>query len=297
MKKVENVVCPFCGCLCDDLVVYVEDNRIAKVERGCEISRTKFLTINEERIAKPYIVINGEKKEVSLEEAVEKAADILANARRPVLYGWSSTSNEAIRRGIELAELVGGVIDNTSSVCHGPTILAEQLQGIPTCTLGEVKNRADLVIFWGCNPLEAHPRHMARYSAFVKGFFTPEGRKGRKIVVVDVRKTATAKVADYFVQVKPGMDYELICAIRMAVMDKEIEVDEKFAYVFGLWTADKCSTAKGIVGIRSKNRELLEFAANFFKSLGLEPKWRTITTGYSVTQEVYVCSMPFRKDF
>jgi len=30
--KVEDVVCPFCGCLCDDIVVYVENNEIKEVE-------------------------------------------------------------------------------------------------------------------------------------------------------------------------------------------------------------------------------------------------------------------------
>ena len=76
-----------------------------------------------------------------------------------------------------------------------------------------------------------------------------------------------------------------------------LEIDERFAYVFGLWTADKCSTAKGIVGIRSKDRGLLQFTEEFFRNIGLQPKWRTITTGYSQTQEVYVCSMPLRRIF
>ncbi|WP_245618712.1 hypothetical protein [Methanogenium cariaci] len=50
-------------------------------------------------------------------------------------------------------EILGGVIDSTTSVCHGPSILAIQEVGHPGCTLGQVKNRADLIIYWGgCNP-------------------------------------------------------------------------------------------------------------------------------------------------
>ena len=49
--------------------------------------------------------------------------------------------------------------------------------------------------------------------------------------------------------------------------------------------------------MRSKDRELLEFVANYFKSLGFKPKWRTVNTGYSVTQESYICSMPLRRIF
>jgi len=221
LRTISNVVCPFCGSLCDDIEVDVEDNRIVKVRRGCAISVTKFTKYNEERIYKPRI--NG--KEVSLEEAIDEAVKILANAKYPALYGWSSTSTEAINIGVEIAELIGGVMDNTASVCHGPTIIGEQDAGISTCTLGQVKNRADLIIYWGCNPVHAHPRHMARYSAASKGRFI-KGRKERKVIVVDVRKTHTAKTADIFIQVKPNSDYELLTALRWAVKNGELEQEE-----------------------------------------------------------------------
>ena len=53
-------------------------------------------------------------------------------------------------------------------------------------------------MFWGCNPVQAHPRNMSRYSTFSRGFFTEKGRKGRKIIALDVRKTHTAGVADEY---------------------------------------------------------------------------------------------------
>ncbi|RLF13850.1 MAG: formylmethanofuran dehydrogenase subunit B, partial [Thermoprotei archaeon] len=115
--------------------------------------------------------------------------------------------------------------DNTAVVCHGPTILGTQQVGVVTATLGQIKNRADLIIYWGCNPLHAHPRHTVRYSAMAKGRFV-EGRKARKVVVVDVRPTPTSKIADLFVKVEPGMDYELITALRMAVKGHTIEAEE-----------------------------------------------------------------------
>ena len=34
---------------------------------------------------------------------------------------------------------------------------------------GEIRNRADLVIYWGSNPALSHPRHMERYAAFPPG--------------------------------------------------------------------------------------------------------------------------------
>jgi formylmethanofuran dehydrogenase subunit B len=50
-------------------------------------------------------------------------------------------------------------------------------------------------------------------------------KEGRKLVVIDVRKTMTAKMADYFVQVEPNKDYELMQALRALVRDQELDVD------------------------------------------------------------------------
>ncbi len=91
---------------------------------------------------------------------------------------------------------------------------------MPGATLGQIKNRADLIIFWGCNPAEAHPRHALRYSSNVCGRFTPDGRAGRKVIVVDVRETRTSKNADLFVRINPGEDYQVISALRMMLAGK-----------------------------------------------------------------------------
>jgi formylmethanofuran dehydrogenase subunit B len=48
----------------------------------------------------------------------------------------------------------------------------------------------------------------------------------RKMVVADVRKTRTAEAADYFLQVEPNKDYELLQAFRTLIRDEELDVDE-----------------------------------------------------------------------
>ncbi|MEM2816400.1 MAG: formylmethanofuran dehydrogenase subunit B [Candidatus Bathyarchaeia archaeon] len=271
MTVVKAVTCPVCGCLCDDIELTIEKGRVVKVKNGCAMCEAKFQShASDHRPTKPMIRKDGKLVEVSLEEAIRKASEILAGASYPVLYGWSSTSCEATKVGIELAEEIGGVIDNTSVVCHGPSILAVQQVGIPSCTLGQVRHRADLIIYWGCDPWSAHPRHIERYTAFSEGRFeksawktylnkikalvgrkkiesairrlaikskepTPSlieksppkylSKEGRKLIVIDVRRTKTAEMADYFIQVEPGKDYELLKAMRALVRDQEIEVD------------------------------------------------------------------------
>ena len=272
MSTIKNVTCPICGTLCDDLEVTIKNNTIVNVKNACAVSEAKFMSFSnpEHRNLKPLVRKKGELTEASLDEAVKRSAQILADASYPILYGWSCTSSEAIRVGIELAEEVGGVIDNTSTVCHGPSILSIQNVGIPTCTLGQIRHRADLIIYWASDPYSAHPRHMERYTAFSDGRFQESewehyiarlrgilGKKRfsraselvlmkevelpavsgqklppkfetkkRKLIVVDVRKTHSAEFADFFIQVEPNKDFELLQALRLLVKDEELEVDQ-----------------------------------------------------------------------
>jgi formylmethanofuran dehydrogenase subunit B len=219
--RIENVVCPFCGCLCDDIVVEVEDNRITAAKKACASGRSLFLNAHTQD-AQP--TVDGEK--VEWPQAIDSAARILTDATYPLIYGLSSTASEAQRKAIALADLLGATIDGTSSVCHGPTTIGIQSQGEPTCTLGEIKHRADLVIFWGCNPAEAHMRHFARYSVSARGSLTPQGRRDRTVVVVDVRPTHSSRNADIFLQLRPGFDYEALTALRALLKGEMLDVTE-----------------------------------------------------------------------
>ena len=268
MAVVTDVVCPVCGSLCDDLEVFVKNNQVLIVKNACAMGEAKFLGYAEHRVNTPLIRRDNQLVAASLDEAIDRSAAILASAHYPLLYGWSNTSCEAIKKGIELAEEVGGVIDNTTTICHGPSILSIQDVGIASCTLGQLRHRADLVIYWGSNPWSAHPRHIERYTAFSEGRYQDsewhsyvlksratqsqkrlqraadlvskteaseeresaglpltQPKKGRKLIVVDVRRTRSAEIADYFLQVEPGKDYELLQALRLLVRYEELEVE------------------------------------------------------------------------
>jgi len=105
------------------------------------------------------------------------------------------------------------------------------LGGKVTCTLGEVKNRADFIIYWGGNPAECHPRHFSKYTITQKGKFIA-GRKSRTMVNVDIRETPTAKAADIFLQIKPGKDFELGTVLRALIKNQPL--DEARATEIGL---------------------------------------------------------------
>jgi len=97
------------------------------------------------------------------------------------------------------------------------------LGGKITCTLGEVKNRADFIIYWGGNPAECHPRHFTKYTLTQKGRFIPQGRKGRTMVLVDIRETLSAKAADIFLQIRPGKDFEVLTALRALIKGHQVD--------------------------------------------------------------------------
>ncbi len=73
---------------------------------------------------------------------------------------------------------------------------AFQRVGQVSATLGEVKDRADLVVFWDVDPIATHPRHWERYSVEARGRFVTRGRGGRSVVVVGHEPTATADASD-----------------------------------------------------------------------------------------------------
>jgi formylmethanofuran dehydrogenase subunit B len=214
---VRNVACTVCGCVCDDLAVTVDADRVVAAEGTCPLSDPWFRAQNTHR--PPAALVDNEP--VELEDAFARAAELLSAARAPLIYGLSRSTTEGQRAATALADRLGATIDTTASTGHAPSIVALQQVGESTCTLGEVKNRADLVVFWGSDPVVTHPRHLERYSADPAGRFVPGGRRDRYVVVVDERETETAKVADRFIRVEPGRHWEALWRLRMLVKGVE----------------------------------------------------------------------------
>lgn len=225
LKIVEDATCTFCGCVCDDIDLTVEGDHITKAKNACVLGKSWFFNHHIEQ--RPDALIDG--KPASYEEAIERAVEILITAKYPITYGLSDTTCEAQRVAVAITDWIGGCLDTTTSVCHGPSGMAFQGVGEVTCSLGEIKNRADYLIFWGGNPAESHPRHFTKYSLTPKGEFVPRGRKDRTAVLIDVRKTKTANAVDIHLQLKPKSDFELAWGLRALAMGVEPDpsIEEK----------------------------------------------------------------------
>jgi len=249
--ELNDVACTACGCVCDDLTLQVSDGHVVAAQRACALSEPWLL--QQTAATDCTALVDG--KAVPLEVAVRRAAEILRGSRAPLVYGLSQSSTAGQRAACRLADRLGATIDTTASTCHAPSILALQAAGESTSTLGEVRHRSDLVVYWGSNPLKSHPRHVERY-VDAPGMFRPGGRSDRHVIVVDVERTATAEIADWAVQVEPGSDFEILWALRAAL--KGIEFHENA--IGGLPRAELLSLADRL--------KVAQYGAIFF-GLGL----------------------------
>src|SRR5262249_35747005 len=113
MNIVKNATCTFCGCVCDDMELHAEGDRIVKAKNACSLGESWFKNHTAERLY-PDALIDG--KPASVDDAVAAAADYLYAANMPLVYGLSNITCEAQREAVALAELIGGVVDSHTSL-------------------------------------------------------------------------------------------------------------------------------------------------------------------------------------
>jgi formylmethanofuran dehydrogenase subunit B len=113
LTVVKNATCTFCGCVCDDIELHAENDRITKTKHACILGEAWFKNHTAERLY-PDALIDG--RPATVDEAVEAAAEFLHAADMPLVYGLSNITCEAQREAVSLAELIGGVIDSHTSL-------------------------------------------------------------------------------------------------------------------------------------------------------------------------------------
>ncbi len=230
MKETRTIVCTGCSILCEDVAVDLDEHgKIKKILGACVLGaeKIKFTSMNE-RILKPKILKNGKNEEVTFEEAIEETIKILMNSKKPLIYGWSNVSCEAINLGLKIAEKLKGIFDSTASLCQGFSIFTAKKLGMFGATLEEVLDHGDHIIYWGTNPAETFHRHMSKYTVFPRGEKVPKGVENRIISVVDVRETKTVKIAHNKLVIKPGEDLKLVEAIEAWIKGEKM-VEKSYA--------------------------------------------------------------------
>jgi formylmethanofuran dehydrogenase subunit B len=177
------VTCGGCGLTCDDIELAGR-----RPIRTCPLGDAWFA----QRLSVPPPLASVDGAEVALDAALDAAAAILREARWPLVYGLGRSTCEAQRAAVALAEAIGGRIETA-----GGSSAAFQARGASTATLGDVRDRAEIVVIWRADPVTTHPRLLERLRL---------PAEGRELVVVDARRTATAEAADTFVQIEDEVE-------------------------------------------------------------------------------------------
>ena len=182
-KLFENVTCPFCGMLCDDLEVENRDGALKVLKNGCGRSIAGF----ERKLPPSRPQIRG--KDVTLAEAVKEAAALIGKANNP-LFGGLATDVEGMRAALSLAERAGGVVDHALSEGQYRNVKVLQSAGWTTSTLTETRNRADLLIVVGSDIRKLHPRFFDRVVSPPDSMFDVTALKRTVVFIGEVPERA-----------------------------------------------------------------------------------------------------------
>jgi len=252
-RKVDSV-CPYCGVGCL-LSYHVKDDKIIRVEgrdgpanfsRLCVKGRYGFDYVNHpQRLTKPLIRREGVSKglnehfdpsdpqkmfrEASWEEAMELAVGGLKQIKEELggagLAGFGSAkgSNEEAYLFQKLVRAGFGTnnVDHCTRLCHASSVAA-LLEGIGS---GAVSNQvedvkqAEVFLVIGSNPTTNHPVA----ATFMKNAI----KDGKKLILLDPRRTDIARHATHFLQFNPSTDVSLLNSILHVIIDEGL-TDDKF---------------------------------------------------------------------
>jgi formylmethanofuran dehydrogenase subunit B len=211
---VEHVTCLGCGCACDDIALSVAGDRIVGTRQACELGVAWF----GDGVVPGEVLFQG--KHASLAAALDAAAALLKQARRPLVYLGAELTCEAQREAVALADRLHALLDSPASDTVAGSILAAQRRGRAGATLGEIRQRADLIVFWAVDPARRYPRYGSRYIVEPAGLQAPGGRNSRTVVAVDVGSARAVGDADLRVAIPAELEIDALAGMRAVVLGR-----------------------------------------------------------------------------
>ncbi len=225
LKK--DLVCTGCSLLCDDIAIELEGGKIKTTHHVCARGYGRFYQVDfKYRLLKPLLTVNGQQKQVSYDEAMKQTVALLKSAKNPFFYGWASATVEAQELGIKLARKYNARIECASTCTIGSTIQQFTRKKVEITTLEDVRDNADIVVFWGANPTASHIRLLSKYGLMARGANTDRGMEDRTAITVDIRKTDMAKFSEEYLIIKPGEDRPLLEILSQIIEGKSFGEEE-----------------------------------------------------------------------
>lgn len=158
------------------------------------------------------ITVDG--RDASREAALSATAHLLTQAAGPLVLLAPDLSMEAQRGVVAVADLCSARLDNVSSATVAGSILAGQETGRATATLGELRSRADVLMFWDVDAAR-YPRFAERYAPDPIGLYLAEGRR---VISVGAGRAAWSP-ADVTVSISPDEEVSTLTALAALLTD------------------------------------------------------------------------------
>jgi formylmethanofuran dehydrogenase subunit B len=211
-RVLQSVTCLGCGCGCDDLTVRVRAGRIAELSPPCPLAKRWFGdgTVPRE--------IRVEGRSATIEQAIEAAAAVLSGAGRPMVLLAPDLTTEAQRAAIAVGDALRAEVDGATSDSAAAGILASQRRGRAASSLGEIRNRADVVLFWAVDPRERYPRYLERYAAAASTTHVHR----RALLSVSVGTDRGPEQAEIQAEFTPGEEVDALAVMQATVRGRRL---------------------------------------------------------------------------
>ena len=228
-----KTICPYCGVGCGlELEPGEEEGDVnvkpwfdAPVNEGalCIKGGASTEVVNHpQRLKEPLIREDGEFREATWEEAMDKVVSELGRIREEYnpdamgFFGSSKCTNEENYLVQKLARRYGtNNVDNCTRMCHASTVwtLRNSLgAGAMTNSMQDLMDEGDVYWIQGANPGEQHPIAQSKY-------FKQAALEDTTVIQVDPHANKTTRDSDIHLKPNPGTDIPLLNVVIKTILD------------------------------------------------------------------------------
>ncbi len=161
-----DTTCRGCSLLCDDLTISISEQESIQCENGCSIAEKWFQT-----------ALHAGREEHHIDASIKTAKKWLQEAGSTLICGLEGLTLQAEADLISLAKKEQAFLSAETSP---DKISAYQRYGSASCTLGEVRQRANFILVGNIDLLSTWPRFEQQILSKKSRFLSPE--KTRQLV-------------------------------------------------------------------------------------------------------------------
>lgn len=241
-----------------DRVTRIRADRSHPLTRGFCCRKGKALLerlYHPERLRQPLRRKGSGWSPIGWSEAVDEIADRLSDAMNRFgsqsILSFPGSGHGGLTKKIDTVffNRLGGVSVPRGSLCWGAGMAAQQYDfGAVRSPHPDELQQARTIVLWGRNPVDTHP-HLVPLLKQAR-------EHGAHLVVIDPRRSPSARLADRHIAVRPATDGALALGMIRHIVTEglhdadyiaaHVEGFEAFGPVFADWTAQRTARVTGV---------------------------------------------------